>query len=152
MIRIFIDADACPVKEEVYDVARRLRLSVVVVANRPIHVPHEPGIEQRVVEDGPDAADDWIVDQIGAGDLVITADIPLAARCLERGAFALGSNGRELTQDAIGGALASREIHAFIRSAGGETRGPAPLTARDRSRFLNTLDRLAHQAMRSQGA
>ena len=101
-----------------------------------------------VVENGPDAADDWIAEEIRAGDIVITADIPLAARCLERGAFALGTNGREFTPDSIGGALATREIKASIRESGIATGGPPPLAPRDRSRFSNELDRIAHRALR----
>jgi uncharacterized protein YaiI (UPF0178 family) len=101
-----------------------------------------------VVPDGPDVADDWIAEEIRAGDVVITADIPLAARCLEVGAFALGTNGREFTQDAIGSALATREIKASIRESGVVTGGPPPLTSRDRSRFSNILDRIVHAAMR----
>jgi len=148
MIEIFIDGDACPVKDEVYAVAARLGLAVVLVANQRIRVPQDLGIEMVVVDNGPDAADDWIVDEIRAGDIVITADIPLAARCLERDAFALGTNGREFTPDSIGGALATREIKASIRESGIATGGPPPLSARDRSRFSNELDRIAHRALR----
>ncbi len=149
MVEIFVDGDACPVKDEVYAVAARLGLAVVVVANQRIHVPADLGIEMVVVDSGPDAADDWIVDEIRAGDIVVTADLPLAARCLARGAHALGTNGRELTPDSIGGALATREIKASIRETGGATRGPAPLGARDRSRFSNALDRIAQRALRT---
>jgi uncharacterized protein YaiI (UPF0178 family) len=148
MTEIFIDGDACPVKDEVYAVAARLGLAVVVVANQRIHVPADLGIEMVVVPDGPDVADDWIAEEIRAGDVVITADIPLAARCLEGGAFALGTNGREFTRDSIGSALATREIKASIRESGVATAGPPPLTARDRSRFSNVLDRVVHAAMR----
>ena len=101
-----------------------------------------------VVENGPDAADDWIAEEIREGDIVITADIPLAARCLQRGAFALGTNGREFTADSIGGALATREIKASIRETGISTVGPPPLSQRDRSRFSNELDRIAPRALR----
>ena len=135
MTEIFIDGDACPVKDEVYAVAARIGLAVVVVANQRINVPTDLGVEMVVVEEGPDAADDWIAEEIRAGDVVITADIPLAARCLEVGAFALGTNGREFTQDSIGSALATREIKASIRESGIVTGGPPPLTGRDRSRF-----------------
>jgi hypothetical protein len=145
---IFIDGDACPVKDEVYAVAARIGLAVVVVANQRINVPADLGVEMVVVEKGADAADDWIVEEIRAGDIVITADIPLAARCLEVGAFALGTNGREFTLDSIGSALATREIKASIRESGVSTGGPPPLTGRDRSRFSNALDRVAHAAMR----
>lgn len=149
MIEIFVDGDACPVKDEVYAVAARLGLAVVVVANQRIHVPTDLGVEMVVVEEGPDAADDWIADEIRRNDVVITADIPLAARCLEVGAFALGTNGREFTPDSIGSALATREIKASIRASGLTTGGPPPITNRDRSRFSNVLDRIVQQAMRS---
>jgi uncharacterized protein YaiI (UPF0178 family) len=148
MTEIFVDGDACPVKDEVYAVAARLGLAVVVVANQRIHVPADLGVEMVVVEEGPDAADDWIAEEIRAKDVVITADIPLAARCLEVGAFALGTNGREFTPDSIGSALATREIKASIRESGVVTGGPPPLTGRDRSRFSNVLDRVVHAAMR----
>lgn len=148
MTQIFVDADACPVKDEVYDVAARLDLPVVVVANQRMGVP--PGVEMVLVAEGPDAADDWIASEIGVGDIVVTADIPLAARCLAAGAFALGSNGREFTHDSIGGALATREIKSMIRESGALTGGPPPLAARDRSRFANELDRLAHRALRGE--
>ena len=148
MTEIFVDGDACPVKDEVYAVAARLGLAVVVVANQRIHVPADLGVEMVVVPDGPDVADDWIAEEIRAGDVVITADIPLAARCLEVGAFALGTHGREFTQDSIGSALATREIKASIRESGVVTGGPPPLTSRDRSRFSNILDRVVHAAMR----
>ncbi len=148
MAEIFIDGDACPVKDEVYAVAARIGLAVVVVANQRMHVPTDLGVEMVVVEEGPDAADDWIVEEIRANDIVITADIPLAARCLELGAYALGTNGREFTRDSIGSALATREIKASIRESGVMTGGPPPISGRDRSRFANVLDRIVHQAMR----
>lgn len=148
MTEIFIDGDACPVKDEVYAVAARIGLAVIVVANQRINVPADLGVEMVVVEKGADAADDWIVEEIRAGDIVITADIPLAARCLEVGAFALGTNGREFTLDSIGSALATREIKASIRESGVSTGGPPPLTGRDRSRFSNVLDRVAQAAIR----
>ena len=148
MVEIFVDGDACPVKDEVYAVAARLGLAVVVVANQRIAVPRDLGVEMVVVAEGPDAADDWIADQIREGDIVVTADIPLAARCLAVGAFALGTNGREFTPDSIGNALATRDIRAGIRESGVPTGGPAPITARDRSRFSNELDRIANRALR----
>jgi uncharacterized protein YaiI (UPF0178 family) len=148
MTEIFIDGDACPVKDEVYAVAARIGLAVVVVANQRINVPADLGVEMVVVEKGADAADDWIAEEIRASDIVITADIPLAARCLEVGAFALGTTGREFTSDSIGSALATREIKASIRESGVSTGGPPPLTGRDRSRFSNALDRVVHAAMR----
>jgi uncharacterized protein YaiI (UPF0178 family) len=145
---IFVDGDACPVKDEVYAVAARLGLAVVVVANQRMKVPE--GVEMIVVPDGPDAADDWIAEEIRAGDVVVTADIPLAARCLEVGSFALGTNGREFTPDAIGGALATREIKSLLRESGEQHGGPPPISARDRSRFSNELDRLVHRALRGE--
>ncbi len=148
MTEIFVDGDACPVKDEIYAVGARLGLAVIVVANQRIHVPKDLGVEMIVVEEGPDAADDWIAEEIRANDVVITADIPLAARCLEVGAYALGTNGREFTLDSIGGALATREIKASIRESGVMTGGPPPMTARDRSRFSNELDRIVHRAVR----
>ena len=148
MTEIFVDGDACPVKDEVYAVAARLGLAVVVVANQRINVPRDLGVEMVVVPDGPDAADDWIAEEIRASDIVITADIPLAARCLAVGAFALGTNGREFTPDSIGGALATRDIKAGIRETGVMTVGPSPITARDRSRFSNELDRIVNRALR----
>ena len=148
MTEIFIDGDACPVKEEVYAVAARLGLSVVVVANQQIWVPRDGGVEMVLVPDGPDAADDWIAEEIRQGDIVITADIPLAARCLARGAHALGTNGREFSTDSIGQALASREINASLREAGALTGGPAPITDRERSRFSSALDAVVQRALR----
>ena len=148
MVEIFVDGDACPVKDEVYAMAARLGLAVVVVANQRIHVPRDLGVEMVVVADGPDAADDWIVEEIRPGDIVITADIPLAARCLAVGASALGTNGREFTPDSIGGALATREIKAGIRESGFSSGGPPPITARDRSRFSNELDRIVNRSLR----
>jgi hypothetical protein len=145
---IFVDGDACPVKDEVYAVAARLGLAVVVVANQRINVPRDLGVEMVVVAEGPDAADDWIAEEIREGDIVITADIPLAARCLAVGAYVLGTSGRELTPDSIGGALATRDIKAGIRETGIVTGGPPPLSARDRSRFSNELDRIANRALR----
>lgn len=149
MTEIFVDGDACPVKDEVYAVAARLGLAVIVVANQRINVPRDLGVEMVVVPDGPDAADDWIAEEIREGDIVITADIPLAARCLAVGAFALGTNGREFTPDSIGGALATRDIKAGIRETGIMTGGPSPITARDRSRFSNELDRIVNRALRA---
>jgi uncharacterized protein YaiI (UPF0178 family) len=152
VIEIFVDGDACPVKDEVYAVAARLGLAVVVVANQRIHVPRDLGVEMVVVADGPDAADDWIAEEIRPLDIVITADIPLAARCLEVGALALGTHGREFTPDSIGSALATREIKASIRESGAAAGGPPPITGRDRSRFSNVLDQLVHRALRADRA
>jgi uncharacterized protein YaiI (UPF0178 family) len=150
MTTIYVDADACPVREEVFRVATRLRVPVRVVSNgsRPIRAPGLPGVEMVLVPADPDAADDWIAERIGAADLCTTADIPLASRCLAKGARALAFNGREWTPDNIGSALAGRAIGQHLRESGVQTSGPAALTARDRSAFLDALDRLVHAARR----
>jgi hypothetical protein len=137
---LYIDADACPVKEEVYRVARRYTLPVFVVSNSWIRTPAEPGITGVVVDEGPDVADDWIAERAGPGDIVITADIPLASRTLKAGAQALHPAGRPFTADNIGGKLASREVGEHLRSFGEITGGPKPFAAADRSRFLQALD------------
>jgi uncharacterized protein YaiI (UPF0178 family) len=148
VIAIFVDADACPVKDEVYVVATRYGLRVAVVANAPVYVPAGMGVQMIVVDRGPDAADDWIAERVEPGDVVITADVPLAARCLAAGARVLGSTGREFDSDSIGGALAMRDLLAERREAGELTRGPAPLTAKDRSRFATELDRIVSRSVR----
>lgn len=148
MLEIFIDADACPVKDEVYRVARRHGLRVRVVANSWMHVPLDEAIALTVVDSGMDAADDWIAAQTTAGDIVITADIPLAARCLEAGAEVIGPTGRPFTEDNIAEALATRELLAELRQTGAVTGGPAPFTPKDRSRFLQELDRVIHKIRR----
>jgi uncharacterized protein len=148
---IYIDADACPVKEEVYRVARRHGIKVFVVANAPIRVPGEDLIELVVVRGGFDAADDRIVESIAAGDIVITADIPLADRCLRAGARVLGPKGVEFTEDAIGDALATRALLDMLRQSGEFGGGPAPFARADRSRFLAKLDELIHAVRRGKG-
>lgn len=148
MIGIFVDADACPVKDEVYVVATRYGVPVVLVANAPMYVPNGMGIELVVVGREPDAADDWIARNVRPGDVVITADVPLAARCLAEGARALGTSGREFDTDSIGGALAMRDLLAQRREAGEITRGPAPISAKDRSRFLGALDQIVQRSLR----
>ena len=150
-LRIFVDADACPVKEEVYRVARRYGLKVFVVANSFLMVPAEPLIERVVVEAGPDVADDWIAEQAGSRDIVVTADLPLAERSLKAGAQAIGPSGRPFTRDSIGSALAGRAIGEHLRSMGEVTRGPAPFQASDRSRFLSALDEAVHRARKIPG-
>ncbi|HJW09713.1 MAG TPA: YaiI/YqxD family protein [Holophagaceae bacterium] len=140
-IRILVDADACPVKEEVYRVARRCGCTVTLVANSRLRVPPGPMFEMVVVGRGQlDAADDWIVEQADARCIVVTTDIPLAARSLEKGAKALDPKGRAFTPESIGDALASRELSSFLRDMGDLGGGPAPFTDRDRSRFLQRLD------------
>ena len=152
--RLFIDADACPVKDEVYRVAGRYTLHVFVVSNSWINTPREKWIEQVVVDAGPDIADDWIAERAGPGDIVITADIPLAARCLAREARVLGPKGNAFTDNDIGGALATRALMDELRQGGVITGGPAPMAAKDRSRFLSKLDELIHAVRRAhpQGA
>ncbi len=142
MTRIFVDADACPVREEVYRVAGRVGLDVLVVHNgsRPIRPPGQPGVQVVIVPDTPDSADDWIAERVGLGDVCVTADIPLAKRCLERGARALGHTGRSWTGDNIGSALAGREVARHLREVGLGGGGHPALTAADRSRFSSALD------------
>jgi uncharacterized protein len=140
MPTLYVDADACPVKDEVYRVAERYGVPVLVVSNSWIRVPRVPWITPVVVDEGPDAADDWIADRACRADVVITADTPLAERVLKAGAQALHPTGRAFTADSIGDALASRIIGEHLRSVGEVTRGPKPFTAADRSRFLQALD------------
>ncbi len=147
--RIFVDADACPVKEEVYRVARRYRLAVFVVANSFIRTPPDALIQSVVVEAGPDLADDWIAERAAGRDIVITSDIPLASRSLKAGAQVLAPNGKPFTNSSIGGALAGREIGEHLRSFGEITGGPKAFSAQDRSKFLNALDAAVNKALRS---
>jgi uncharacterized protein len=139
-IRILVDADACPVKEEVYRVAYRREVPVTVVSNARIRVPQHPLIERVVVSDRFDAADDWIVEAADAKTVVITGDILLADRCLKKGAIVIGPNGKPFTSASIGGAIATRAIMADLRSGAGVTGGPAPFAKADRSWFLQALD------------
>ena len=139
-IRLYIDADACPVKDEIYKVAMRYRLKTFVVANAYIMVPAHPLVERVVVEAGPDVADDWIAGQVRPGDIVVTNDIPLAERVLAAGGAAIASNGRPFTRDSIGSAIAQRALMEQLRSTGEITGGPRPFVAADRSRFLQALD------------
>ncbi|MFL5073511.1 MAG: YaiI/YqxD family protein [Xanthobacteraceae bacterium] len=144
-IAIYVDADACPVKTEVYRVAERhlgkgLALKVFVVTNSPIAVPQHPAIERVVVGAGMDAADDWIAARADAGVIVITADVPLAARCVKAGAQAIAPTGRAFSEESIGMTLATRNLMDSLRSAGEITGGPKPFSPRDRSAFLSALD------------
>ncbi len=139
-IRIFVDGDACPVKPEIYRVAERYGLKVFVVTNAFMAVPHSDLIERVIVAEGPDVADHWIAARAGETDIVITADIPLAGRCVKNGASVLGPTGKPFTEDSIGMALATRDLLTDLRSAGAATRGPPPLSRRDLSRFLSALD------------
>jgi uncharacterized protein YaiI (UPF0178 family) len=138
--RIYVDADACPVKDEIYRVAARHRLPVTVVANGFIRVPQDPLIERVAAGAGMDAADDWIAERAGPGDIVITADVPLASRCFKAGAAVIAPNGRPFTEESMGMTLAVRNLMHDLRSAGEVTRGPPPFSPRDRSAFLSTLD------------
>jgi uncharacterized protein YaiI (UPF0178 family) len=149
MLTLYIDADACPVKNEVYRVARRYGMRVAVVANAPLRVPADALVE-LVVRPGFGAADDWIAEQAGPGDIVITADIPLAARCLAREARVLDAKGHPFTDKDIGEALALRELMDELRQGGTITSGPAPMTPKDRSRFLSKLDEMVNAVRRTQ--
>jgi hypothetical protein len=139
-IRIFVDADACPVKQETYRVAERYGLHVYVVANAFMAVPRCDWIERVIVPEGPDVADNWIAERAGPNDIVITADIPLAARCVRAGASVIAPNGKAFTEDSIGMTLATRNLMTDLRSAGAVTRGPPPFSRQDISRFLSALD------------
>ncbi len=141
MIRIYVDADACPVKDEVYRVAARYGLHVFVVSNSFLNLPREPWIERVVVGDTFDAADDWIAERAGPGAIVITADVPLASRCVKAGAVALAPNGKAFTDVSVGLALATRNLMQDLREAGAITGGPKPFSPKDRSAFLGALDR-----------
>ncbi len=140
MPRIYVDGDACPVKDEVYRVAKRYEVPVTVVAEAWMRTPESDSIELVVVKGDFDAADDWIVEHVSDDDLVITADIPMADRCLKTGARVLGHRGREFTSESIGEAMARRELSAELREMGIQTGGPKPFDKRDRSQFLQALD------------
>lgn len=140
---VYLDADACPVKAEAYRVAARHGLAVTVVSNAWIEVPRSRAISLVVVGADSDAADDWIVEHAVAGDIVVTDDVPLAARCVRKRACVLTPRGRILTEDSIGSAVATRDLLTTLRSVGETTRGPAPFSERDRSQFLQSLESLA---------
>jgi uncharacterized protein YaiI (UPF0178 family) len=150
LTEIYIDGDACPVREEVYRVATRLGLMVFVVANgsRPLRPPRLPNVRMILVGEASDAADDWIAERIGAADVCVTSDVPLASRCLANGARVVAPNGRVWTPTNIGGALAGRELSRHLRELGVKTKGPAALTKADRSRFLSALDTAVQKALR----
>jgi uncharacterized protein YaiI (UPF0178 family) len=139
-IEIFIDADACPVKDEVYKVAQRYGLKTYVVSNAFMQIPLSPLIERVIVDAGPDVADDWIAEHIRSGDVAVTNDIPLADRVLSVGGYAIAPNGRPFTADSIGSALAQRALMEQLRSTGEMLGGPRPFDRNDRSRFLQALD------------
>jgi uncharacterized protein len=139
---IYVDADACPVKEEIIRVAERHKLPVMMVSNQWMRLPQSPSVKLKVVADGLDKADDWIAEQIGSTDVAITADIPLAARCLEKGARVIGPTGKPFDNDSIGMALSMRDLNAHLRDTG-EIAGNNPsFQKKDRSRFLNSLENI----------
>jgi uncharacterized protein YaiI (UPF0178 family) len=150
LVALYVDADACPVRDEIYRVAGRLGVNVVVVSNgsRPIRPPGLPYVRMVTVGEGPDVADDFIAERILAHDICVTSDIPLASRCLARGARALAANGKIWTDQNIGGALAGRAVSAHMRELGLGTGGPPPLTRADRSKFLSTLDTMVQASLR----
>ena len=141
---IYIDGDACPVKKETFRVAQRYGLAVFVVVNRAQKVPADPQVRLVVVPGGFDAADDWIAAHAGPGDIVVTSDIPLAARCIARGARVLGAKGREFTAAGIGDAMATRTLMETLRQMGEVTGGPAAMDGKSRSRFLSKLDEMVN--------
>ncbi|MGD9845352.1 MAG: YaiI/YqxD family protein [Variibacter sp.] len=148
VITLYIDADACPVKDEAYRVAARHGIKVYVVSNSGFAVPRDPMIERVIVPAGPDVADDWIAERAGASDIVVTADIPLAARCVKAGAAVIAPNGKVFDEAAIGMALATRNLLDSLRSSGEITGGPKPFSPRDRSGFLSALERAVVRAQR----
>ena len=139
---ILVDADACPVKQEVYRVAKRFGLKVILIANSPMNLPQDDGISLVVVKGQMDAADDWIVEHAARNDIVITGDVPLAARCLKIGARVLGLKGYIFTETTISNALANRDLMTYLRNTGIDTSGPAQFKQRDRSLFLQSLDKV----------
>jgi len=147
-MHVFVDADACPVKDEIYRVAQRYGLKVTLVANSWMHTPQNKFIHLEVVPDGFDAADDWIAEQAGQDDIVITADIPLAGKCLRKGVRVLGPSGKPFTEDNIGSALATREILSELRDMGEIGGGPPPFSKRDRSLFLQQLDQIINAVLK----
>ena len=149
IVRIYVDADACPVKDEVYRVAYRLNVPVSVVSNSAFRVPDHPLLERVVVSDGFDAADDWIAERVDAKSVVVTGDILLADRCLKSGATVIAHTGKPFTTSSIGAAVATRAIMADLRAGLGEgIGGPKPFAKEDRSRFLQALDTSLMKLMR----
>jgi uncharacterized protein len=146
---IYVDADGCPVKDEIYKVAERFQVEVVLVANKYLNIPINKLFRMEVVSADFDSADDWIVEQVTPKDLVITADILLADRCLKKGSRVLGHRGNEFTEDNIGSALASRELMQNIRHMGEISGGPQPMDKKARSQFLSELDRILHALKRA---
>ena len=153
MLDIYVDADGCPVKNEIYRVAARYDLKVILVANARMRVPHEEErVELVVVGDELDAADDWIAEHVQPDDVVVTADVPLASRCVKAGARALSPRGRIFDEASVGSALATRDLSAYLREIGLQTGGPAPFARRDRSQFLQRLDQVIQAIRRSSTA
>jgi uncharacterized protein len=146
--RIYVDADACPVKDEIYRVAIRHGVGVSVVAGQFIRVPQDPLIERVAAGSGMDAADDWIAERAGPGDIVITSDIPLASRCVKSGAEVIAPNGKPFSEQSIGMTLAVRNLMTDLRSSGEVTGGPRSFAARDRSTFLSALDQTIRRIQR----
>ena len=149
-MRIYVDADACPVKDEIYRVAARHQWPVSVVAGNFIRVPNDPSIERIAAGPGMDAADDWIAARAGKGDIVITADVPLVSRCVKAGAEVIAPTGKPFSEDSIGMALAVRNLMTDLRSSGEITGGPRGFAPRDRSAFLATLDQTIRRILRAQ--
>jgi uncharacterized protein len=149
LTKIYVDADACPVKNEVFRVALRYGLKVTVVSNSRMKIPQEDLFELIIVKDQFDAADDWIVEHVRENDIAVSADVPLAARCIKKGVRMLNPNGRIFTEESIGGALANRDLSTYLRDLGNITRGPAPFDKRDRSRFLQRLDDVIQAALKA---
>lgn len=150
MLHIFVDADACPVKSEVYKVAKRYGLKVTLVAASWMRTPESGRIVLEVVGEGLDVADDWIAEHAGIDDIVITADVPLADRCVKKGAYVLGPKGKPFTEDNIGSALATRNLLAELREMGEMRGGPAPFARKDRSLFLQQLDQAINALLKKQ--
>ena len=148
-VHILVDADACPVKEEIFKTAYRLNTPVTLVANAYLRLPNHPLLKMQVVSDGFDAADDWIAENATPSSLVVTADILLAGRCIEAGATVLAPNGKPFNSSNIGGAIATRAIMADLRAGLEQTGGPAPFSGKDRLQFLNALDRELHRLRRA---
>lgn len=148
-MRILVDADACPVKEQIYRVAARYSLPVLVVANAPLRIPEQSGVEFMHVPGGLEAVDDWIADEATASDIVTTADILLAGRVVDKGAVCIDFRGKEFTADALGGLLASREVAQYLRGYGAYGGGPPPLNPRDRGRFAGKLDEVVNRQLRA---
>jgi uncharacterized protein YaiI (UPF0178 family) len=148
VIHIYIDADACPVKEEVYKVASRYKIKVFVVANDYLNIPLDPLVEMNVVPGTFDAADDWIVEKVGDHDIVVTSDILLAEKCVAKRARVIGPKGLEFTEDNVGTAVANRELMQNLRYMGEKRGGPAPMNKTDRSRFLGKLDQIIQSLLK----